>query len=105
MIGSHVTFTIKPDGIDTFLEWKRREGHLHAKAPGFLKRSLTRSVENPNVFYFVTIWETQEHIDAFKATPVFNQTLADVGVGEVIVSRDVVTVTEMFDQRLGEQPQ
>lgn len=104
MIGVHVTFTIKPGGTDAFLEWKRREGRLHAGAPGFLKRSMTRGVENPNVFYFVTLWESQEHIDAFKETAVFNQTLQDVGVSAVIEFREVATVTEVFDQRVGEQP-
>jgi heme-degrading monooxygenase HmoA len=104
MIGVHVTFTIKPGGVETFLEWKRREGMLHAVAPGFLKRSMTRSADNPNVFYFVTLWETQEQIDAFKASTIMNQTIADVGVSAVIESREVVTVTEVFDQRLGETP-
>jgi heme-degrading monooxygenase HmoA len=104
MIGVFVKFTMKPGGEHKLLEWKQREGELHAKAPGFLKRQMSRSVKEPNVFYFTTFWETQADIDAFKSSDAMYRALSEVNVWAEIESREVVTVTEVFDQKLGDEP-
>ncbi len=99
MIGAHITQTIDPALIDKYLEWRQREGELAKRTPGFIKRSMTRDLEQPNVFYYVTFWESKEHIDAFTAQPEFKQLVAETGIGEVMASSTTVRnwVSEVFD--------
>jgi heme-degrading monooxygenase HmoA len=94
--GVHVEFIIHPGLEGDFLEWKRREGELHARSPGFVKRSMTRDLEKPNVFYFVCFWETQDHHIAFTKDPEFDRALAETRVRDAIAERKVSLVEEVF---------
>jgi heme-degrading monooxygenase HmoA len=103
MHGLHVEFVIKPGREADFLEWKRREGELQRKTPGFIKRSMCRSVENPRVFYYTTWWQSAEAMHAFSQSPEFKRAQEETGALTVAESRLVTPVTEVFDER-GEFP-
>ena len=99
MVGAFITQTIKPGMEYTFLEWRRREGELARKTPGFIKRFMTRSVENPNVFFYTTFWETEAQIEAFTQTPEFAKARDEVGIRAVMAESETVRVwvSEVFD--------
>ncbi|GIW05471.1 MAG: hypothetical protein KatS3mg060_0276 [Dehalococcoidia bacterium] len=96
MYGVHVEFTIHPGKEADFLEWKRREGELQHRSPGFIKRAMTRDLELPNVFYFVCFWESKAHHTAFTEDPEFERAIAETRVREAIAERKVAQVTEVF---------
>jgi heme-degrading monooxygenase HmoA len=99
MIGLHVEFTIKPGMEQNFLEWKRREGELQVKTPGFIKRSMSRSVENPQKFYYSTWWQSEEQMHAFSQTPEFERAQAETLVREAADERILTRVDEVFDEQ------
>src|SRR5262245_30768936 len=103
MIGVHVEFHIKPGQEQRFLDWKAREGEMQVKAPGFIKRSMSQSVENPNIYYYVSYWNSTEQMRAFADRPEFAVTQRETGVQEATEKRDVVSVVEVFDDK-GERP-
>jgi quinol monooxygenase YgiN len=103
MHGLHVQFTIKPGREADFLEWKRREGELQRKAPGFIKRSMSRSLENPRVFYYTTWWRSAEEMHAFSQTPEFKRAQEETNVLTAAEERILTPVSEVFDEK-GERP-
>src|SRR5262245_26105794 len=104
MVGIHVEFRMKPGMAETLMEWKRREGELQRATPGFVKRSMSRSVEDPNLFWYVSYWRTEEQMLGFLRSPHFEKVIGAVGVRDVIESRTVSRIVEVFDDR-GERPE
>src|SRR5947207_2694607 len=103
MIGVHVAFNIPEDKLETFRAWKDAEGVLQRQTPGFIKRSLHHSVEQPEMYYYVSYWETQEQMEAFGAGPEFAAALKSVGGAPGLWSGQLFHVTEVLDE-LSEVP-
>src|SRR5262245_2710119 len=103
MIGVHVAFTIPAASTGTFRAWKEAEGVLQRQTPGFIKRSCHQSVEQPDTYYYVSYWETQEQMEAFGASPEFAAALAKSGHTPGAWSGELFHVTEVFDE-LSEVP-
>ncbi len=100
MIGAAIQHTVPDDLVDTFIAWRLKEGELARKQPGFIKRSMTRDTENPNVFHYLTFWESIEHIEAFTATPEFKRAVEESGIRDVYAQSEMIRhyVTEVFFQ-------
>lgn len=100
MVGAFLTQTIKPGSEAIFLEWRRREGEIARRTPGFIKRSMVRSVENPNVFFYTTFWETEDQIEAFTTLPEFIKARDEIGIRAVMAESETVRVwvEEVFDE-------
>ena len=97
MVGMHVRFEMKPGMEQVLLDWKKAEGVLQVQTPGFIKRSMTRDIENPNVFYYVSFWRTREQMLGFLHSPHFEEVIQGVGVRDAILSRSISRVEECFD--------
>src|SRR5438045_2261629 len=104
MIGIHVAFTIPPASVETFLEWKTAEGALQRQTLGFSRRSLHRCVEQPNVFYYVSYWETQEQMETFGSSEWFKAAGASLNRAPDDATVTLVHITEVFDERPDLQP-
>jgi heme-degrading monooxygenase HmoA len=74
----------RSEGDSTWERWKRHEGALMRSTPGWIKRMLLRSKEDPRRFHYVTMWETAEQAIAFSNTPEFKEAAASFGVGDVV---------------------
>lgn len=103
MVGVHVEFRLKPGTAPVFLEWKRREGELQVKAPGFIKRSLHRNADDPNIYYYISWWQTEDQMHGFAQTPGFKRAFEETGVGQIGSERVLTLVHEVFDEA-GERP-
>jgi heme-degrading monooxygenase HmoA len=103
MVGVHVEFHIRAGQEQKFLNWKIKEGEMQVKAPGFIKRSMSQSVENPNIYYYVSYWSSTEQMRAFADSPEFAKAQQETGVHDATEVRNVVNVTEVFDDK-GERP-
>jgi heme-degrading monooxygenase HmoA len=105
MIGAHVQYTIKPGLEDRFLEWKRLQWEIQKISPGFIKRSMTRGIENPNVFYYVTLWETQEQINDFARRPDFLATKEQTQVDDTFADYEHDRIEGVFDDVVHPTPE
>lgn len=106
MIGVHVEFKLKPEGVDHFLKWKQLEGEIQRKTPGFIKRSMSRSIEDPALFWYVSYWRSKEEMHAFAESGAFRQAGKQSGLtaDDHEVERKLVYITECFDEQ-GEFPE
>ena len=98
MIGIHVEFQMQPGQGERLLEWKRREGELRRRAPGFLKRTLLRSREDPDRFFYQSYWQSREAMLAFLHSPQFEAAITASAVRPAIARRTVTLVHEVFDE-------
>ncbi|MFN8533725.1 MAG: antibiotic biosynthesis monooxygenase [Dehalococcoidia bacterium] len=72
-----------PDG-SVWEAWKRKEGTMMKETPGWIKRILLRSQEDPKRFHYVTFWETAEQARAFSETEAFRSAAAALGVTQQV---------------------
>jgi heme-degrading monooxygenase HmoA len=98
MIGIHVEFQMQPGQGERLLEWKRREGELRRRAPGFLKRTLLRSREDPDRFFYQSCWRSHEAVLAFLHSPQFEAAITASAVRPAIAQRTVTRIHEVFDE-------
>lgn len=103
MVGVHVRFVIKPGQEQKFLKWKQVEGEMQVKAPGFVKRSMSQSVEDPNVYFYVSYWNSTEQMRAFADRPEFAVAQKETGVHDATEERRIENIVEIFDDK-GEFP-
>lgn len=101
MIGALIEQEIRDEDIPIYLNWRHTESQLSLNAPGFIKRTLTREEDRPNVFHYLVYWETKEHIDRFTATPEFQAAAEGSGIREVMKRSTLkrVWVTEELEVR------
>jgi heme-degrading monooxygenase HmoA len=69
MYALHLTITIQPGREQEYEAWKIAQSELITRAPGFVKRTVLRDVDEPGVYFYVTFWESQETLDAFDQGP------------------------------------
>ncbi|MCS7002253.1 MAG: antibiotic biosynthesis monooxygenase [Dehalococcoidia bacterium] len=103
MIGIHVEFEMQPGREDALLQWKIAEGELQRRTPGFIKRTMARDRDRPNIFYYTSYWRTEEQMLAFLHSAEFERVIQRTGVRDAIVRRTGARVTEVFDE-LGQFP-
>jgi heme-degrading monooxygenase HmoA len=64
----HSTINVKP-GCEAEWESGYQPGsHPILKAPGFLRRMKLKDKENPGRYFYISVWETFEHLQAYRAT-------------------------------------
>lgn len=71
MVGIHAEWKIKPGKTPEFLAWKEMEGDLQRQAPGFVQRMLMQSRPDPNLFHYIAVWDTIEHLESFARSEAF----------------------------------
>lgn len=98
MLGVHVEFVCKPGKEDLLLAWKTLEGTEQRRTPGFLKRSLHQNVEQPNVFYYLSYWETQAQMESFAAGEWFKTAAASINRAPGDYTATLVHVTEVINE-------
>ncbi|MCS6801511.1 MAG: antibiotic biosynthesis monooxygenase [Chloroflexota bacterium] len=74
----------KSDDGGAWERWKRREGAMMHRAPGWRKRLLLRSKEEPRRFHYITFWETAEQAIAFSTSEEFKQAAAALGITDLV---------------------
>lgn len=94
--GVHVEFVVVPEREADFLDWKRREGEIQDRSPGFIKRSMSQNIEKPAIYYFTCYWESEDHWKAFTETDDFKTAIEESGVREAIATRYFNLVKEIF---------
>src|SRR5262249_41438242 len=67
----HVTARVKPGGEEQYETWKREQGKIQRRAPGFLKRLLLKDKQNPGTYCYISFWETEEQCRAFSSSADF----------------------------------
>jgi heme-degrading monooxygenase HmoA len=63
-----------------WLRWKQQEGALIRQQPGWIRRLLLRSSEEPRRYHYITMWETAEQAIAFSNSPPFVAAAEALGV-------------------------
>lgn len=96
MIGTQVAYVTVPGTAETFIHWKTHEGVLQRAAPGFIKRSMARSVTDPRVFYYHTYWKDVASIDAFVNSAAFKSTNDSSNITSVIEPPKPVRIHELL---------
>ncbi len=64
----HSTILVRP-GMEAAWEADYDAGtHAILKAPGFLRRMKLRDKENPGRYFYISIWESFAHLQAYRDT-------------------------------------
>jgi heme-degrading monooxygenase HmoA len=67
MFASLSVIRCAPEARDAYLELRRREiDPRMASAPGFLRRTLLRSLETEDELVLIVYWESREHALAYR---------------------------------------
>lgn len=74
MIVEHGVLSIRPGEETAFEEAFTKARPLISCQPGFLRLSLSRSIESPNLYLLLVEWERVEaHTEGFRKSPEFEQ--------------------------------
>jgi heme-degrading monooxygenase HmoA len=66
--------TVKPDeGAEAERLWKEECAPLMIRQPGCLSEELLKSLETPGEYISYSVWENQESIDRYRASPEHQQ--------------------------------
>ena len=64
----HSTVHCKPQQADAYEARTLDATKGILLAPGFIRRILLRATETPNTFFYISIWNTQEQLEAYRAS-------------------------------------
>lgn len=70
--------TFAADKCDDFISTFNERKHLIAGFNGCNGVELLRDIQNPNIFFTYSRWDTLEHLEAYRQSPLFNETWAIV---------------------------
>lgn len=73
----HARWQVPVEETEAFFRWKAIEGAMQAAQPGFIERTMYRGIEQPELFIYVSIWETADHAAAYGAAPAFRAAAAE----------------------------
>lgn len=79
MYAFHSTVRLKPGMEESFLSHTKGAADPILNAPGFVRRLLLRDRTNPGTFYYVSIWESFDALEAYRATEAVRSTVRDLG--------------------------
>lgn len=73
MIRRIVKMTFQKDKTDDFLKWFEEHKNKIKNFEGCLHLELWRDAEQPNIFYTFSIWDSQESIEKYRQSEVFQK--------------------------------
>jgi len=71
-----VRLTFMPDRVNEFLEIFRDSAALIRSSEGCLGVRLMRDSENHNVFFTISVWESEDHLGRYRDSALFRETWA-----------------------------
>ncbi len=71
MIKRIVRLTFREDGVDTFLSNFQKVKTEIRNQPGCLRLELQRQKDDTNVFFTISIWESENHLNAYRNSAFF----------------------------------
>lgn len=69
-----VKMTFAADKCDDFISTFNERKHLIAGFDGCNGVELLREIQNPNIFFTYSRWDTLEHLEAYRQSELFNET-------------------------------
>jgi heme-degrading monooxygenase HmoA len=89
---------IAEDKRAAFETRSRRPDNPVFEAPGFLKVNLMRDNDNPGRYFYTSIWESFEHIEAYRESQAVLDMKRDAAVSNTFVGpRDQVSCELIFE--------
>ena len=76
MITRIVKMTFREDAVEDFLEIYDEVNLNIADFEGCQLLELMRDTENTNVLMTISLWESEEHLDTYRKSQLFNKTWA-----------------------------
>ncbi|GAB4200213.1 MAG: putative quinol monooxygenase [Bacteroidia bacterium] len=73
MIRRIVKMTFQKDKTDDFLKWFEEHKNKIKNFEGCLHLELWKDAEQPNIFYTFSIWDSQESIEKYRQSEVFQK--------------------------------
>ena len=73
-----VKLTFAPDRTADFINAFNERKHLIGGFEGCNGVELLRDINNPNIFFTYSKWDTPEHLEAYRISELFNSTWAVV---------------------------
>ncbi len=71
MIIRIVKLTFERESISSFLDLFEQQKDNISAVNGCLKLELLRSIENPNMFFTYSYWESEKHLNAYRNSDFF----------------------------------
>ena len=71
MITRIVKMSFQPEKVETFLELFHSSKHLIRNMKGCRHLELLRDMDHPTIFFTYSIWDTDEHLQAYRQSEVF----------------------------------
>ena len=62
----HAKFVINEGEEAAYERWKTDQAQIQLRAAGFVKRLVLRDRDNRGVYYYLTFWQSEEHMRAFS---------------------------------------
>ena len=73
-----VKLTFAPEQTEAFIAAFNERKHLIGTFPGCKGVELLRDINNPNIFFTYSKWDTHEHLEAYRISELFTSTWAVV---------------------------
>ncbi len=68
-----VKMTFYPDKIQNFLDVFHESSHLIRGFEGCIDMHLYKDVREPNVYFTLSIWESEEHLNKYRNSTIFRE--------------------------------
>lgn len=76
-----VTSIVCTEGADgRLLDWKRKEGEILQRTPGFVERLVARSTSDPLRFVYLSRWSGPDGLAELQADPAYGELAAAFGI-------------------------
>ncbi len=97
----YINFAIIHIAEDKRAEFEKLSGRVDNpifKAPGFIRVSLMRDNDNPGRYFYSSVWESFEHIEAYRESQAVAQMKANAAASNMFVGpRDQVSCDLIFE--------
>ncbi len=78
MLKRIVKLTFQEDKTEAFQEIFREKQELIESHKGCRSVQLLRDIENPNVFFTISLWDNEDYLNAYRHSTLFQSTWAVV---------------------------
>lgn len=69
-----IKMTFKPEHTNQFQDTFSERKHLIAGFEGCNKVELMRDITNPNIFFTISEWQSEQHLNLYRHSVLFNET-------------------------------
>jgi heme-degrading monooxygenase HmoA len=90
----HATWDVPANEVEAFLAWKRIEGAMQERMPGFVGRTLYQNLDNPGRYVYLALWESDAHARAYGADPAFREASQKA---RAAMPKTVIAIDRMVD--------